>query len=845
MRLLSGAARAVAVVLGGSVFSSAPSQAVPSDDTDSALLQPASRGGIDLLGFDAVEQAPELISRRAAQLNARQLSGDNKAFPPPPTKGGIWKKGYAHAKSLVHQMTIEEVVNVTTGYSGTCVGFSGEVPRLGLKAACLQDGPIGPRPVRRVSQFPAAITTSATWDRSLFYARGEAMGRQFKAKGVDMALSPVTGGPIGRSPLSGRIFEGFGPDVYLHGAASYETVIGLQKNGLMACSKHWIAYEQETFRNQYNNTEPYSVFPKNEQSPIDSVLDDRTTHQLYMWPFAEAVRAGSAAVMCSYNEVNGSHACGNAQILNGLLKTELAFAGPVVSDWGGTWDNINSWPNGLDVTMPGSAYDGQFGYFGGSGLIDAVKNSTIPMDRVKDAAVRLLTPWFDHQGNNLTWPEVSFDVRDLTVPTKGVRKPSDADLIRRIGEESITLLKNVKSTNDSRGLPLKDPNELSSIAILGQDSSANPSGWTACLPDGGKCPTPYNNGTLPAGGGSGWANPSYVIDLYASMQHHARSAAYDVNHDNSRGSADLTNFRNQANVSEVAVVSVSAWTSEGYDRANLTLSGEGEELIKAAAEMNNNTIVVIHAPGPLLMEDWIDHPNVTAVLFAYYPGEAGGSSIPPILFGDKSPSGKLPFTIGKALEDYLPKSIVDDHVVDPVSNFTEGILGGDYAWFEHTNHTPRYPFGHGLSYANFSFSNLDVQAKHAADNTSIAPTNERWSSELGAQSESLYDQLLLLTVDITNTASKSNLGYSGPAAEVAQLYVSWPEESSDNPRALRGFEKVWLDAGESKTASFSVRRKDLSSWDTEKQEWQLSSGKYTFKVGSSSSDLRSTASYSF
>ncbi|KIY49155.1 hypothetical protein FISHEDRAFT_17912, partial [Fistulina hepatica ATCC 64428] len=206
--------------------------------------------------------------------------------------GGIaWADAYAKAVPIVAEMTIEEKVNLTIGVNGPCTGNLYGVPRLGIPELCLEDGPAGPRPVHGISQYPAGLTTAATWDRELMYSRGRAMGKEFYDQGINIANAPVAGGPMGRSPLGGRNWEGWFPDPYATGMASYLTVKGIQDSGVAAVAKHFIGYEQETDRNPYQVSS--LVF-----NSISSNIDDKTTHELYLWSFAEAVRAGTSHVMC-------------------------------------------------------------------------------------------------------------------------------------------------------------------------------------------------------------------------------------------------------------------------------------------------------------------------------------------------------------------------------------------------------------------------------------------------------------------------------------------------------------------------------------------------------------------
>jgi beta-glucosidase len=225
-------------------------------------------------------------------------------YPSPWGEGtGDWANAYAQARAFVSQLTLTEKVNLTTGVgweSEKCVGNNGAIPRLGFKALCMQDSPLGVRDTDFNSAFPAGVTIAATWDRQLFYQRGYDMGSEHKGKGVDVQLGPVVG-PLGRSPEGGRNWEGFAPDPVLSGIAVGETIKGIQAAGVMACTKHYILNEQEHFRQ--------GAPPATLTAAISSNLDDVTMHELYLWPFADAVRAGTASVMCSYNQINNSYAC--------------------------------------------------------------------------------------------------------------------------------------------------------------------------------------------------------------------------------------------------------------------------------------------------------------------------------------------------------------------------------------------------------------------------------------------------------------------------------------------------------------------------------------------------------
>jgi beta-glucosidase len=267
-------------------------------------------------------------------------------YPSPETAGVGWETAFAQAQSFVASLNNTEKAQVVTGTSGPCVGNIGGIPRVNFTGLCLQDGPLAIRQATYASVFPAGLTAAASWDRGLIYMRGLYIGAEFKGKGAHVALGPVVG-PLGRSGYAGRGWEGYSPDPYLTGVAAEQTIWGMQQSGVQACLKHYIGNEQETHRNP-------SLSPNNVTiEAVSSNIDDRTIHELYMWPFANGVRAGTASIMCSYNRLNGSYGCQNSKTLNGLLKTELGFQGYVVSDWGATHSGVASINAGLDMDMPG------------------------------------------------------------------------------------------------------------------------------------------------------------------------------------------------------------------------------------------------------------------------------------------------------------------------------------------------------------------------------------------------------------------------------------------------------------------------------------------------------------
>ncbi|KAH9932207.1 glycoside hydrolase [Fomitopsis serialis] len=784
------------------------------------------------------------ISRRAESGAGLTTLSNNSAaaWPGPSANGGYaWASAFSRAQSLVSQMTLEEKITLITGQPGRCVGMTGAVERLGVPALCLEDGPAGVRPVQGVSQFPAGQAVAATWDRELIYQRGYAMGKEFFDQGVNIALGPVTGGPLGRSPRGGRNFEGFFDDAYATGEAAYMTVRGMQDSGVLATAKHYIGYEQETFRDPFNQSESYDVFPVNEQTPISSNIDNKALHELYC---GVSLKPSAPEQATSYNEVNQTHSCANAYTLNNLLKarlviepvnptliklivvSQLNFQGGVMSDWGGDWGDADFINGGLDMSMPGVGFGGIFGPMWGQGLIPLIENGTIAESRVDDAAIRTLTPWIFSGQPAYPPPAVTWNADPQYYETedaywRDVRQVETMTLIRQIGEDSATLLKN---TNNA--LPLRAPKV---IAIVGSDAGPNELG---ALDGGGSnaFPTWNLNGTLTLGGGSGWAIPPYVVTPYEAISYRGRtmnSQVYAIFNDTAYDAVNVT-----VPSADVALVFVSAFTREGEDRATLYLDNDDDTLIQTVAANCNNTIVVMHAGGPVLVEAWIDNPNVTAVIAAHFPGQEAGTAITNVLFGDVSPSGKLPYTIGYSLDDYAPDTIVATPVLQPQAYFNESTLI-DYRWFSANNITPRFEFGYGLSYSTFAYSSVYVQSVFWPDTTSVQQTHEPFEAWDG--SNSIYDVIAQVTAQVTNTGDVV-------ASETAELYATLP----GSPGIwLRGFDKLKAMApGETRAATFPLRRKDLSLWSTERQLWYIPEGEIQLQVGASSTKLYLTTSWS-
>lgn len=705
------------------------------------------------------------------------------------------------------------------------------IPRLGFPGLCLQDGPLAIRVADYASVFAAGVTVASTWDRDLLYKRGYAMGQEFKAKGAHIALSPVAG-PLGRSAYAGRNWEGFAADPYLTGVAMERTIRGHQDAGVQATAKHFIGNEQETQRNPTYDSN--GTLTDVIQEALSSNIDDRTMHELYLWPFANAVRARASSFMCSYQRLNGSYACENSKALNGLLKEELGFQGYVMSDWGGTHSGVASIEGGLDMNMPGGigAYGmhPEAGSFYGKNVTYAVNNGTVDESRVDDMIVRIMTPYY-WLGQDEDYPSVdpsSADLNTFSPRSTWLRKfnltgersrdvrGNHGELIRNLAAEATILLKNKNSA-----LPLKAPK---SIAVFGNDAGENTMGPVN--------EATFEYGTLGSGGGSGTGRFTYLVSPLEAVKTRAKEDNSLVQYWlNNTDIATSTVSSFWSSTPDVCLVFLKTWAEEGADREHLTIDYEGNAVVEAVAKSCNNTVVVTHSSGINVLP-FASNPNVTAILAAHYPGQESGNSIVDVLYGNVNPAGHLPYTIAKNSSDYNapPTTAVSTKGADDWQSWFDEKLEIDYRYFDAQNISVQYEFGFGLSYTTFNIS--DIQAEPVADSISSVP--EEQPIQPGGN-PALWETLYNVTVSVANSGNVKG-------ATVPQLYVTFPDSAPEGTpvKQLRGFEKVSLTPGESRDVSFELMRRDLSYWDVVSQQWLIPEGEFTLRVGFSSRDLKET-----
>jgi len=640
--------------------------------------------------------------------------------------------------------------------------------------------------------------------------------------------------------------------------------------------------------------------------------------------------------MCSYNMVNNSYACGNSKLLNGILKDELGFQGFVMSDWLAQRSGVGTALAGLDMTMPGDGYRWAKGEsFWGPELSRAVLNGSVPVDRLDDMVTRIVAAWYQlGQDDETRFPRQPPNFSSWTNDRMGVLAPGSPSpqdqvvvnqfvdvqanhsvIAREVAAEGTVLLKNDgllpigRKGLDQPKLEARRDFVASatgkrhtgkfSIGVFGEDAGPG-DGPNHCMDRA------CNQGTLASGWGSGAVEFPYLVSPIEALRTQFDASKVELReyltNKPPQDKADLYDL-------ELCIVFVNADAGEGFlkwenvrrDRPDLSLQKGGDDLIADVASKcgsgSGDVVVIVHAVGPVLMEKWIDLPNVKAVLLANLPGQESGNALADILFGDTNPSGHLPFTIGKSLADYGPggKVLYLPNGVVPQQDFSEGLYI-DYRYFDKKDIEPRFEFGLGLSYTTFNFSNLRVTSQKSKSalpesrpspaaeppsySTAIPPKDEvKFPAGFRALEKYIYPYLSSVDdIDVGHypypdgydteqplsgaggdeggnpdlwaiyVSVAVDVKNDGPVAGavVPQLYLEYPaKEGVDFPvRVLRGFDKLYLEPGETHTAHFSLTRRDLSYWDVVEQNWvMVAEGEYKFGVGLSSRDLALTGAW--
>ena len=741
-----------------------------------------------------------------------------------------WDDSYKKAKEFISKLNRTERVSLLYGtenmrfldpsrtkeeeYKHLCVGqidaFKNE--KVNFKGMCLQDGPAGVRFSRGTSiSWQANLNLASTFNKTLLYEVGKAQGEENKEKGINTFLSPCVN--IMRTPQAGRVWEAFGEDPFYSGVCATQMIKGIQDAGVIATVKHFVGNDQETYRHASSSN-----------------IDMSPLMDIYVEPFYRAIHDGKVgAVMACYNAVNNSYCSENKPLLTNILRKILNFRGFVMSDWWAIYsnhsDNFNS---GLDMNMPGGENYGGAEFYGRENsywslLEKYVDDKIIPEERITESATRIIASMYllDQMEN---YPEINL--------YKDTRTEKRKELQRKAATESQILLKNKDNI-----LPLKN---ISSIAVIGDAAAQR----DCVVDDDMGCQNSTNkvqNGHIPLGYGSGTTTFSYLISPLEAIKELAEKKNIEVKSSCSlnytdeirdglsvhvSAKEDIENAVKIAKDADVIIIFVKADSGEEFieseesigDRKNLDVWHEGNELIEKVAEITENIIVVINAPAVVNLP-WID--KVKGIIFSGFGGSESGNAIADILFGEVNPSAHLPYAWG-GIDDYGAKI---EHLTnttktvngipynreyrydgidcagreDPLPghekeqyNYTEGLYVGQ-RWFNKNKKKATFPFGHGLTYTSFEYSDLKVSINKDG---------------------------------LTAEFNVKNIGKISGSA-VPMLFLTFPESIGEYPEYIfKGFDKILLEPDEKKKVIIKADDHALSYFNVEKNNYlRVNNGK--------------------
>jgi len=700
----------------------------------------------------------------------------------------------ARVNDLLVRLTLEEKISLVHANGNfTTAG----VPRLGIPELIMDDGPLGVREevdnhfhdLGHVDDFatamPGALGLAATWNTNLARAYGTVIGQEAVVRGKNIMLGPAVN--IQRTPLCGRNFEYLGEDPFLTSRMAVNYIEGEQAQGISSCIKHFAANSQEF-----------------ERGSINEIIDERTLREIYLPAFRAAVtEAGVMAIMSAYNQINGQYCSENVHLLKDILKDDWGFKGVVMSDWGAVHHTDLAALNGLDIEMgSGTPYRNNFL---ADPFLQGLQNGQFPVSALDDMVRRHLYVMF--QLNLIHDPSVPAPTN--AVPSTVLSTKEHQATAQKIAEEAFVLLKN------ENFLPL-DAAHLQTIAVIGGNAAAK-----FCHDGGSSNIKPPFEVTALEGISNYVAGRAKII--YAEGYYPARNwGAPGLKPDGTRASEDdgaqLADQAVAVAKSADVVIYVGGlnhkigFDSEGGDRKNIELPAGQDKLLAQIVRANPRTVVVLIGGGSVEMDDaWLS--RVPALLYAWYPGLEGGNALANVLFGDVNPSGKLPCTFPKRLAD-SPATALDAY---PGENGTvvykEGLLVG-YRWYDTKDIDPLFPFGYGLSYTHFAYTNLNL----VTDN---GPTG------------------LPLTIEfeLANTGDRAG-------AEVAEVYVQPVNPGVFRPvKELKGFAKVFLQPGEKQKVSVTLNENAFAYYDVGTRSWLAAKGDYKILVGGSSRDLPLTGDF--
>jgi beta-glucosidase len=681
-----------------------------------------------------------------SQLNSKTIKQDMKLFQPL-----SYEEADKKADSVLKLMTLDEKIALT---GGDRTFFIRPLPRLHLTEVYMADATQGVHlrekfdnvdlseyQMEKSTAFPSPILLSATWNPDLSFNYAMAIGEECRAAGIGILLGP--GMNIYRHSQCGRNFEYFGEDPFLAASMIEKYVEGVQSTGTVATLKHFAANNTDYFRRKSN-----------------SIVDERTLHEIYLPAFKAGIDAGAAAVMTAYNLLNGEW-CGESEyVINNLLRKQLGFQWLVMTDWWSVYDGEKLAKSGQDLEMPFA-----IALKDAHNLIDEGKVNEEDIDRM---AQSILRTYF------------SMKLNDRKKESEYLNKfPDHENIALQTAREGIVLLK-----NEDNILPLKK--DVKNILLTGDYVEK-----------------------LAAGGGAAWVegyNNKLMIDElkkeFGNRLNYVKNPALE-----------------QIKSADVVLCNIGTDDSEGWDRP-FELPESQEKKVTQCVNNNPNTIVIVTSGSGIRMTDWND--KAKAIIYAWYGGQNGNTALSEIISGKTNPSGKLPITIEKDFKDspgygYIPDNeelytgwsdhLEKDHPVYDV-NYKEGIFVG-YRWYEYKKIEPLYPFGHGLSYTTFEYGDIKI-----------------------SKEKFIEDDIITVSFIVKNIGEKAG-------SEISQLYIQDVESPLPRPvKELKGFQKVNLKPGESKTIELKLEKKHFSFWNPETKNWFAEKGRFNILIGASSKDIR-------
>ncbi len=766
---------------------------------------------------------------------------------------------------LMAQMTLADKINEVTGagFSEPYVFYISAIPSLCIPAIGEEDGPVGVGDgLTGVTQMPAAVSLAATFDPSLARDYGAVVGSEERAKGAMINLGPTIN--IDRDPRWGRSFETYTEDPYLNAALATADIEGVQSQDEMSMVKHFAVYNQETNRN----------------TPADdAIVSTRALHEIYLPGFWAATNVAKAAsVMCAYSTINGQAACSNQYLENTTLDQRWGYPGFIASDYQAMHSTVQSAEAGTDQEMPAPQYygsalaaavqDGQVSIGTVNQMVSRILTEMFRFNEFNDPPTGSSSATVTTPAHQAVSTEVAEDGTVLLKNTGGTLplQATNGGTIAVVGPAAsaaptdtgggsayvtstfnVTPLQGIQAAAGtgttvqySQGLPTDT--SLSAIPSADLSPAYTGTGYggtytgTLTAPETGtyvlafQNPGSYTVTNLYLDGKEILANPgtppvstySVGVNLQAGQTYTLQlsgggpsaSLSWATPSDLAPGIAAAVTAAKSA---ATAVVVVSDDTeSEAADRASLNLPSAQNELISAVAAANPHTVVVIDAGAPVVMP-WLS--QVASVVDAWYPGESNGTALAAVLFGQVDPSGHLPVTFPADLSQVPASSPSEFPGVDGQVLYSEGIDVG-YRYYDATNETPLFPFGYGLSYTTFRYSDLQVSSQQVQN-----PASDPGATSCRCNGQS--GNLVTVSAKVTNTGAVAG-------SDVAQLYLGDPPAAGEPPRQLKGFQKVTLQPGQSTTVRFSLSGHDLSYWDDTANGWVVPDGQFTVYVGDSS-----------